>query len=496
MKSLRPSFLDPRAGLAHPAWWLALALLALNDHVLKGAGLLPAWLTGKLSDVAGLVVAPVLLAALVGRRDRARRFAAFAAVTVGFVAIKTSVAASGAYVGALALVGLAARNVCDVTDLVALAALPFAWRLGERTPPRWTGASTQRLAVVLGGLACVATSQEGPPGPSLGSWSSTAWIVNTSATAMELRLRWPAASVDCNAAVDWSRVYGRAAFQSTPIVVRLDTQGTFPLDRFAALAAISGAAASSRPRGGCDAVLVQADGLPTRLLRWGDVAIASVATSGSTAASNNGGFVLSRVDDTLRVAPAPNTTGLAVTELAADDEPVSCAEATRYFVAYDASAWVRPRAVTAIAPLLDGCTRLDADGTAAVLCVPAAAVSFRVGDVVSIARSSTSWTVQASRGVTMEVVSGTAWERGPAVTATGVACEGRSACGAWVQHRNGALNDVDPALRAGEVGAVGGWRVYFGGASNTVVRPDACGAYARDAAASAVWFDLVFVQGA
>jgi hypothetical protein len=64
VKSLRPSFLDPRAGLAHPAWWLALALLALNDHVLKGAGLLPAWLTGKLSDVAGLVVAPVLLAAL------------------------------------------------------------------------------------------------------------------------------------------------------------------------------------------------------------------------------------------------------------------------------------------------------------------------------------------------------------------------------------------------------------------------------------------------
>jgi hypothetical protein len=39
------------------------------------------------------------------------------------------------------------------------------------------------------------------------------------------------------------------------------------------------------------------------------------------------------------------------------------------------------------------------------------------------------------------------------------------------------------------------WRVYVGGAANTVVRPDVCGTYARPAAASAVWFDLVIVQG-
>ena len=35
-------------------------LLALNDHVLKQAW--PGWVTGKLSDVAGLVVAPAVLA--------------------------------------------------------------------------------------------------------------------------------------------------------------------------------------------------------------------------------------------------------------------------------------------------------------------------------------------------------------------------------------------------------------------------------------------------
>ena len=46
--------------LASPGFVLALVVLVLNDHVLKQA--YPGWVTGKLSDVAGLVVAPLLLA--------------------------------------------------------------------------------------------------------------------------------------------------------------------------------------------------------------------------------------------------------------------------------------------------------------------------------------------------------------------------------------------------------------------------------------------------
>ena len=63
--------LDPGRVLAHPAWIGALLLLLINDHVLKGAGLLPGWVTGKLSDLAGLFVAPALLAVLVRARTRA-----------------------------------------------------------------------------------------------------------------------------------------------------------------------------------------------------------------------------------------------------------------------------------------------------------------------------------------------------------------------------------------------------------------------------------------
>ncbi|HEX7507234.1 MAG TPA: hypothetical protein VF550_10715 [Polyangia bacterium] len=38
------------APLSHPLWWASLALLLLNDNLLKGRAVVPAWLTGKLSD--------------------------------------------------------------------------------------------------------------------------------------------------------------------------------------------------------------------------------------------------------------------------------------------------------------------------------------------------------------------------------------------------------------------------------------------------------------
>ena len=66
--------------LASPGFALALVVLVLNDHVLKTA--YPGWITGKLSDVAGLVVAPLLLGVLLtawrvprpdARGDRRRR---------------------------------------------------------------------------------------------------------------------------------------------------------------------------------------------------------------------------------------------------------------------------------------------------------------------------------------------------------------------------------------------------------------------------------------
>ena len=52
------------AALSHPVTIAAVALLLMNDHVLKSAWRSSA--TGKLSDVAGLVFFPLLLGALIG----------------------------------------------------------------------------------------------------------------------------------------------------------------------------------------------------------------------------------------------------------------------------------------------------------------------------------------------------------------------------------------------------------------------------------------------
>ena len=68
-----------------------LALLVVNDWLLKGAGWLPGWFTGKLSDAAGLVVAPVVLAtvfALARVPIAVARGLAVAFVAVVFAAIK------------------------------------------------------------------------------------------------------------------------------------------------------------------------------------------------------------------------------------------------------------------------------------------------------------------------------------------------------------------------------------------------------------------------
>jgi hypothetical protein len=159
----------PRA-FAHPLYWVALALLLLNDHVLKGAGIAPAWLTGKLSDFAGLIVAPpVLAAALLGlfgaRRSVLIAVAAPLAVGLGFAAIKLDATAAHHAEQLFRVLGVASRIWLDPTDLFALAMLPLSAMLCR--PARahaWLGSPLQKLrvpAVVVASFACIATTGSG-----------------------------------------------------------------------------------------------------------------------------------------------------------------------------------------------------------------------------------------------------------------------------------------------------------------------------------------------
>lgn len=145
-----------RAALTHPSVLLAIAALAFNDHVLKRAA--PGVLSGKLSDVAGMVCFPVLLAFvldLVRRRDRRRTLvAATVATGITFTAVKLWAPVTELYRIGLGLAqwpvrALAAlithhavpplarvQLVRDPTDLVALVALvvPLWLAATVRTP--------------------------------------------------------------------------------------------------------------------------------------------------------------------------------------------------------------------------------------------------------------------------------------------------------------------------------------------------------------------------
>ncbi|MEV5719732.1 hypothetical protein AB0L41_38095 [Amycolatopsis mediterranei] len=123
---------------AHPLTVGATAVLLLNDHLLK-----PVWpglVTGKLSDVAGLIAAPPVLGLLLGL-FLARRLAAPVAVVVtgaAFAFVKLTTAGAGVASAAWSVVNGPSVVLADPTDLVALPALGlswWAWRRVTAAPP-------------------------------------------------------------------------------------------------------------------------------------------------------------------------------------------------------------------------------------------------------------------------------------------------------------------------------------------------------------------------
>lgn len=167
MSAVPPRPSEPFAGsaLLHPLVLGAVALLLVNDHGLKARW--PSWWTGKLSDVAGLVMFPVLLQALwekalawTGRAFRPSREVLRACVLLTglcFSAINVSAEAGRVWQWALGALQWPARlawalltegqtprvtpvaHTVDVGDLVTLPALLVAlavgWRRHEAASP-------------------------------------------------------------------------------------------------------------------------------------------------------------------------------------------------------------------------------------------------------------------------------------------------------------------------------------------------------------------------
>ncbi|MFO7562162.1 MAG: hypothetical protein R6X02_05935 [Enhygromyxa sp.] len=159
--------LAPERALLTPTWLGALALLVANDHWLKGSGLLPGVLTGKLSDFAGMLVAPVLLAALLRVRSARGLLACHLAVAAVFSGIQLSAGFAELWSAAMGLLGHPWVITRDPTDLIALPCLALSWRLliPAMDPERPALVGLQRSAVaaasVFGLWATVATSDDG-----------------------------------------------------------------------------------------------------------------------------------------------------------------------------------------------------------------------------------------------------------------------------------------------------------------------------------------------
>jgi len=148
----------PGDALLHPLVFGAVLVLLLNDHVLKARW--PSWWTGKLSDVAGLAMFPLLLQGLweQARERRARAFRPSWAVLVAcvlltavcFGAVKLSETAGDGWRWGLGTLQWPARaawalasgravpgvapvsHVVDPTDLLALPALLIPLWVGRR----------------------------------------------------------------------------------------------------------------------------------------------------------------------------------------------------------------------------------------------------------------------------------------------------------------------------------------------------------------------------
>ncbi len=158
--------LTPARALLHPLFLASTALLVINDRLLKGSGVLPGALTGKLSDVAGMLVAPMLLAALLRVKSRRGLLAAHLAVGVGFTAFELSDGVTSIGRTVFASLGLYWHATRDLTDLATLVFLVPSYllfaRIAERDAPS-SGRSAERLVCGAALFVCAGSTETSSP---------------------------------------------------------------------------------------------------------------------------------------------------------------------------------------------------------------------------------------------------------------------------------------------------------------------------------------------
>jgi hypothetical protein len=382
------------AALAHPVFWCALATLLINDHLLKGAGILPGAVTGKLSDVAGMIVAPVLGCALLGARSARARAGVFAAVALAFSLFEVSPAAARGWDAMLGALGIPSRSWADPGDLIALAVLPIAWWIAGRSSTGARAASgpslaIRRSAVALGLFACIATTRA----PDA-TWTTGNWLHNRTGQAVDVRLRWVEGALGCDALsapdANLSAAASPLAF-GDGLTFRLAPGDTIPLEGEAARVAASGGFPGA-PAVECELVSISVDGLPASVVWFPSVSAQAVALRSEAPILGSLELIADERDPAARILRGASSHRIAALVETPPMTDPACSGARGETVSFSdpgealGAAWtLEYRGL-----LPDGCTELDLvdddrDASRVLfVCAPEDFVPFAVGDRLEI----------------------------------------------------------------------------------------------------------------
>lgn len=251
----------PIKSLSHPLWGLSLAVLLANDHVLKGAGVLPSWMTGKLSDLAGYFLFPSLLATALRVQSR-RGLIACHLAAAGLLFLTELSPAFCDWV--LAVSGH--RLWPDPTDLVALVSIVLSYvilaPLALRRESKQVATDRRRkVLLLLGTVATVATSPRRPPGEPVRIWDRSAevFVENQRGQSLQVRVSAPKEGIqyDCKTALSRPSELFAATQFSVVRHVTLGAGDSLPLSEYN----------FNHPEG-CNVVWIAAEGSPEYIAVW------------------------------------------------------------------------------------------------------------------------------------------------------------------------------------------------------------------------------------
>ena len=396
---MQPKF-DARRALAHPFWWCAVVLLIANDHLFKGADVLPLALTGKLSDFAGLMVAPTVLAALLGVNRRWGWTGAHVLTGAGFAAINLFPAAAATLEGIMAQTPFPWWITVDPADLIALPMLALSWSvLGAwARRPLALRPLLWRVGVSLGAVASLATSP--PPGPlceddmeclpcwETGECDDPAWAEQSFSAVFSLQNQGSAPQVfrvralretvelDCATVASDPSAFLRPSHFAPANVWVVDPRRGLPLPA---------PDASGVGEAACRALFVDGPGMPRTLVFWNVAEFPArriTDAEGNADARERARMIFLRESETgVSLDPHP-----AVFPMGTDDdalvEPICAAPEEGTTLGWTQFPLGDTHQIQRLSMGADGCNAFEFTGARWYLCAPGVLMPFEEGETV------------------------------------------------------------------------------------------------------------------